>query len=125
MKLVNILCTAVALSVATLVPAKAEEVPEPYTLIVNKGVLCDTEQEVQVYLSMVAIQNGTPQKAPSGCGNLRQPVPFMVTPLYWYETPVGKSLIAKMRAPNGWTQYAYIAFVANPDYKAPSKDEGA
>ena len=102
-------------------PVMAQEVPEPKAMFISGGVFCDTEIQLQTMLTGISLNDGEyPEDAVAGCGKFspEQPVPMTVQPLYWYETPMVTSLIAEfVYLPNGWTQYGWIAFTPNPDWK--------
>lgn len=108
-------------------PALAEEVdyeiPPPKTITLTTGVICDTEDELRTLLSAISLNGGRePETAPAGCGRITRAYPAVVTPLEWYVTPLAIVLIARFEAPDGWTQYGWVGYRPNPDYKPASFD---
>ena len=107
--------------------ASAQEVPEPKMMFIRGGMLCNTEDELQTLLTGIHLSGGQyPSEIPEGCGRFvpRAPVPMMVTPLYWYETPSVSTLVARFYfAPQDWTQYGWVAYTPNPDYAPPTVEE--
>lgn len=105
----------------------AQEVPEPKNIMVGKAMFCDNENDLQTLLSVISLNNGEfPEELPATCGQFvpRTPVPMVVTPVYWYDTPIANSLVARfVFEPNGWTQYGCVAYIINPDYVTSSTDE--
>jgi hypothetical protein len=99
----------------------AQEVPTPKPMLIRNGVLCNTKHDLQVLLTGISLNNGQfPEEVPDGCGMFspEQPVPMLVTPLEWYETPMANTLIAHfLYLPNSWQQYGWIAYTPNPDWK--------
>lgn len=110
-------------------PVMAQEVPEPKIVHISNGILCDTEEEVQTFLTLLAIHGRiVGEEVPSGCGMFKPPMPLpvMATPKYWYETPQANSLVTHFRfLVNGWEQWGWVSYIPNQDYEAPTKDEGA
>lgn len=104
--------------------ASAQEIPEPRMMFIRGGILCDTQDELEILLTGIHLNGGNfPEEIPATCGRFapEQPIPFQVTPLEWYETPSVNTLTARfVFLPNGWTQYGYINYIPNPDYVAPS-----
>lgn len=102
----------------------AEEVPEPRMMTLNKGIICDTPFQVETLLTGIALNNGQfPEDPVEGCGSLTGTFPALVTPLRWYETPIARSLLAKFQNMNGYTQYGWVAYEANPTFTPASQDE--
>lgn len=98
--------------------AEAQDVPEPTMMVLTKGVICDTEEQVEGVLTLIALRQKLGEV--EGCGMIRGRVGALVTPMYWYETPAGKSLVARFDFVNGiGTQYGWVAFTVNPDYQPP------
>lgn len=94
--------------------AKADELPEPRTMLLNRGVICDTQEQVETVLTQMSLQQ---QPNVEGCGMLRTTMPAVVEPIGWYETPAARSLIASFTTPDGWVQYGWIAFEMNPEWQ--------
>lgn len=94
--------------------AYAQDVPKPRMMFIQGGVLCDTEEELQTLLTGISLARGQwPENVPAGCGRFvpRTPVPMMVTPMYWYQTPLANTLVAHFHyQPNGWEQWGWIAY---------------
>jgi len=113
----------------TATVAGAQEVPPPNMMDVRSGILCNTELELQTLLTGISLNGGKfPENTPEGCGRFvpRSPVPMMVTPKYWYETPHARTLVAHFYfAPNHWQQWGWVGYELNEDYEAPKQDEGA
>lgn len=116
--MLRILILSFAILAGTM--AKAQEVPEPRMMMISGGVLCDTEAQLQTLMTRVSLNNGQwPEDIPEGCGRFtpRQPIPMMVTPKYWYETPMADILFAHFFfMPTAWEQWGYIGYEPNPDY---------
>lgn len=93
---------------STCAPAHASDIPPAQMVMLNRSMLCDTEAQLHQALDTDLAE------IPAGCGMFspEQPIPFLVTPLYWYDTPTYRILVARMVYPgNGWTQYGYIKFI--------------
>ena len=122
------LMVAIALSLVATT-SQAQEVPEARNILINGAMLCDTEEDLQTLLSEISLNNGKfPEELPATCGQFvpRTPMPMVVTPLYWYETPMVNTLVARfLFEPNGWTQHGYVAYVPNPDWKPRVEDPDA
>lgn len=110
-------------------PVHANEVPEPKMMFIRGGVLCDTEDELKTLLTGIHLANGQfPESIPEGCGRFapRAPIPMMVTPMEWYETPSVRTLIARFHfAPQNWTQYGWVAYEPVPGYEPATPDQDA
>jgi hypothetical protein len=114
--------TMIALSLAALpVSSMADDLPPTKSFLVNKAMLCDTEEGIQSVLTKIALTNKMPEgdDLPVGCGHFvpEQPIPFIVTPKYWYETSKADTLIGHfLHPPSRWEQYGYLAFtIKTPD----------
>ena len=122
------LIATIALSIVATT-SLAQEVPGPKNMLVRGGMLCNTEAELQVLLSGIALNNGAfPEEMPETCGQFAppSPMPMVVTPLYWYETPMVNALVARfVFEPNGWTQYGWVAYVPIPGWKPRVEDPDA
>ena len=103
--------TMIALAVALMAtPAFAEDVPAPFTIVLNKGVICDTPEQVQVVLTKITRKVSFEASDTEGCGYIQTQTPALITPTEWYETPVVRTLLATFTMPNGWEQHGWIAF---------------
>ena len=92
------------LSLLVAVPASAD------TLWVRGGVLCNTLDELHVYLTAVALEEDV---GDTSCGNFvpRTPIPMEVTLLDVYETPVFLVQTARFyHEASNWTQYGWVGF---------------
>lgn len=100
--------------------ANAQPVPSAKNMLVRGGMLCGSQHDLEVLLTGISLNNGKfPEEMPESCGRFKpeQPVPMVITPLAWYETPMAKTLIAKfVHARTGWTQFGYVAYIPNPDF---------
>ena len=115
----TLLATIALLFAATT--SMAQEVPPAKTMLVRGGILCDTQAKLEQLLTEISLNNGQfPEDLPETCGQFmpEQPVPMIITPKAWYETPMAKVLVAHfLYVPNGWQQWGYVAFIPNPDWK--------
>lgn len=106
--------------------AEERAVPEPRMMFIRGGVLCDTKDELERLLTGMSLSGGKfPEEVPAGCGRFvpREPIPMMVTPIEWYQTPLADTLIAHfLFAPNMWEQYGWVAYEVNPEYQPASLD---
>jgi len=102
------------------VTTEAQEVPSSKNMLVRGGMLCGSQQDLEVLLTKISLNNGQfPEEMPESCGQFKpeQPVPMIVTPTQWYETPMANTLIAKfVHLQTDWTQYGYVAYIPNPDF---------
>ena len=116
----NLILAMILSSVATI--STAQEVPSPRPMLIGGAMLCDTKQDLEMLLTEISLNRGQfPEELPETCGFFKpeQPVQMLVSPSYWYETPLANTLIAHLLyIPNGWKQWGYIAYIANPDYNA-------
>lgn len=94
--------------------AEDREIPEPHPMMVGKGLLCDTEEEVQVALTAISLGE---DDFPEGCGRFvpRSPIPMVASPLYWYETADAFILVAHFLHPETmWEQYGWVDVELKP-----------
>lgn len=93
---------------STCAPAHANDIPPAQMVMLGRSMLCDTQEQLHQALDSELAD------IPAGCGMFspEQPLPFLVTPLYWYDTPNYRVLVAQLvYSQNGWTQYGYIHFI--------------
>lgn len=122
MNIIKTLCPALLL-VLSASSTKAEDLPSPRMMTISKGIICDTQEQVERLLTGISLNNGEfPEDAVEGCGKLRGILPAIVTPLSWYETPLATSLVARFVAPNGWTQFGWTEYHPNPDFQSVDTD---
>lgn len=118
--------SAVALLLSVTPTASMADVPPPKPLFITKGMMCNDEMELQTLLSDIALAAPEmPETVPTGCGMFvpRAPIPMVATPLYWYETPMARVLVARLETIDGlWTQFAWIGYEPNPAFKPASLD---
>ena len=102
--------------------AAAQPIPEPRMLFIGNGILCDTQEDLEVYMTMVALNGGNfVEEHNTSCGMFspEMAVPLWVTPIEWYELPEVLLLVASYHhIPSGWMQYGYIALLPNPNHVA-------
>lgn len=94
------MCTATA-------PVTAQEIPEPYTATMNKGLVCETEESLKTAIRDLREQKGIVEE---GCFSLktkRTTIAVSITPLYWYEHDNHNFLIAEAEAADG-VRYIYL-----------------
>lgn len=123
MKLAKAIAVCVILAPAS---SMAEEIPPPAMMFIRGGVLCDTAEDLKIFLTK-ASQNGGNFVEDHGttCGRFvpRTPIPMIVTPTEWYEMPDARVLLAHFFfAPQAWEQFGYVKVEPNPDYKPASHD---
>lgn len=120
------LIAATLLSVWATASLAETEIPKPRMMLVNTGMLCDTQIEVESLLTMIHQHDGAIPpgvEMPDTCGRFvpRSPVPMLVVPLTWYETPSANILIARFfHEPSGWVQFGWVAFRLNEDAGEPT-----
>lgn len=68
------------LCLMTSIPASAE----PRTMVLTKGVICETAIQVEQQLTKHHFGDFTPVE---GCGEIIAPIIAQVTEIGWYETP--------------------------------------
>ena len=87
-------------------------------MFVTSAVFCDTEEDLQVLLSGMSLSEGAwPENPPASCGHFmpEMPVPMVVIPLEWYQTPFADVLTARfMHMASDWLQYGWIGYNINP-----------
>ena len=124
---VTVLSSLIALSSAATADAQELIVPPAKNMLVRGAILCDSQQDLEVLLTGISLNKGRfPEEIPESCGRFmpEQPMPMVVTPTHWYETPVATTLIARFdHEPSGWTQFGWVAYILNPDYVPPMPDE--
>lgn len=81
---------------------------------VSKGIMCDTQEDLQTYLTLVHLNGGQfPAEHNTTCGMFQAEgaIPMLVTPVGEYETPSVRVVMAHFfHPPSGWEQYGYISF---------------
>jgi hypothetical protein len=96
----------------------ANEMPAPKMMSIFGGILCDSQADLEVLLSGMSLNQGAyPEDAPESCGMFRpeMPVPMLVIPLEWYETPFADVLTARfVHMGSDWIQYGWIGYNINP-----------
>ena len=123
-----LLAWLIALSFAATISAADERpVPPAKPMLVNKGMLCDTQEQLQVLLTEISLAAGKmPKELPEGCGMFspEQPIPMLLQPVEWYVTPMADVLITRfVHPPSHWVQWGWAGYVLNPDYIKPNDDE--
>lgn len=102
-----------AMLFATSLASTAEELPPERVLFVTNGLFCSEEAQLRAVLDhMESNHKQTPNPLPEGCGRFlaSQPLPMVVTPLYWYESGDAQVLVSRLVfIGNGWTQYGWVA----------------
>lgn len=116
---VSIVLTLIALScVIWAGAASSEELPPPKMVYVNSGVLCDSQHDLEVLLTGMSLNGGEwPENVPASCGSFmpEMPVPMLVIPLGWYETPFADVLVARFfHMDSDWEQYGWVNHKLNP-----------
>ena len=75
---------------------------------VNRGIVCNTKEQLEDYLFKVV--NEGPQRLFGGCGQLTSPIFGTMESLGWYELPTARFMLARLTTRSGWVQYMYIGF---------------
>jgi hypothetical protein len=114
-----LLATLTALSIVLLAgAASSQEVPPPTDMPISKAMFCDNQEDIETTLSILAVDpDNIWERLPESCGMFtpRGAIMFMVTPLEWYETPIGKYLLTRFyHPPSDWTQYGFVAYIQTP-----------
>lgn len=113
------------LALLLLLPTLA--LAEARPMWVSGGILCDTQADLESYITLIHLNGGDfPPDYEGTCGQFapEQPIPMLVSPLGWYQTPSTRVMVAHFfHPPSGWNQFGYLAFEPVQGYEAPQGED--